>query len=222
MNSRISKIYSKFTPRASNLLPKWPSDLSNCMGAVSQWGPYKAVGCYFLVCALCISIQQMSKLILQPKNALPCDLLHCQQHISEIVSSLLKQRIGMIHGWGETSIAIDLPAIQGKGGARRPAYAIMSIILSHNVQSIQFVLVVIEKRIFYSCATLFDINAVVIEMKGIYWKTLKWAFCPIPGCKTPTLIWDKTPGNVAKWPLWGKTPQYGTKTSFLHTNRHNQ
>ena len=36
-------------------------------------------------------------------------LLHWQQHISEIVSSLLKQKIGMIHGWGETSIVIDLP-----------------------------------------------------------------------------------------------------------------
>ena len=85
-------------------------------GAVSKWCPYKAVGCYFLICALCISIQQMSKLILQPKNSLPCGLLHWHQHISEIVSSILKQRIAMIHGWGETSIAIDLPAIQGKGG----------------------------------------------------------------------------------------------------------
>ena len=114
MEGHFTVIYhAKHTPKASNLLTKWPSDLSNCRGAVSKWCPYKAVGCYFLVCALCISIQQMSKLILQPNNSLPCGLLHWQQHICEIVSSLLRQRIGMIHGWGETSIAIDLPAIQG-------------------------------------------------------------------------------------------------------------
>ena len=45
---------------------------------------------------------------------------------------------------------------------------LLTIILSHNAQSIQFVLVVIEKHIFYSYAKLFDINAVVIEMKVIY------------------------------------------------------
>ena len=91
--------HAQHIPKASNLLPKWPSDLSNCMGAVSKWCPYKAVCCYFLVCALCISIQQMSKLILQPKNSLPCGLLHWQQHISEIVSSLLKQRIYRNDPW---------------------------------------------------------------------------------------------------------------------------
>ena len=31
--------HAKHTPKASNLLPKWPSDLSNCMGAVSKFAP---------------------------------------------------------------------------------------------------------------------------------------------------------------------------------------
>ena len=87
--------------------------------------------------------------------------------------------------------------------------ATMAILLSHNVQSIQFLLVVIEKHIFYSYAKLFHINAVVIEMKAIHCKMLKWAFFPIRGAKRPH-------------PFGTKRPDMGQNHHFFINNGHNQ
>ena len=84
----------------------------------------------------------------------------------------------------------------------------MSIILSHDVQGTQCLLVVIEKHIFYIYEKIFDINAVVIEIKAIYWKMLKWAFYPILGAKRHTHLGQ----NARKWGkivIMGQNAQYG-------------
>ena len=84
----------------------------------------------------------------------------------------------------------------------------------------------IEKHIFYSYEKLFDINAVVIEIKAIYRKMLKWAVLPILGAKRPQPFGTKRPemgqnGHYgAKRPVWYKTHHFSIIMGIMINNNY--